>query len=234
MGHYGSERKITDPQRESSRGKVKDCQRAKHMGYTATGKANKEFAKKYARQGGVMAKTGRPRGTYKDLTGEKYNMLTVLERVPGTEKRTLWLCKCDCGKTTIARADKLRTNRKKSCGCLWKTIGKYTNGKVQSKLDGVLRQLKQRCNNPNNKDYRYYGAIGIQVCEEWQHARDFERWALANGYKDGLTIDRIDGSGNYEPGNCHFITAKENCSKQPNKRRKSHEIHHPHHLPLNC
>ena len=78
--------------------------------------------------------------------------------------------------------------------------------------------MKQRCHNPNSSKYRFYGAKGVSVCEEWRN--DFEsfyNWAMKNGYKDNLTIDRIDPYGNYEPSNCRWATLQE---QQLNKRKK--------------
>jgi hypothetical protein len=69
--------------------------------------------------------------------------------------------------------------------------------------------MLQRCKNPNARDYNYYGGDGIQVCEEWHDFSVFLDWALSHGYREGLTIDRIDNDGNYEPGNCDWTTHKE-------------------------
>lgn len=157
-----------------------------------------------------------------DLTGMRFGSLTVIS--PTNERNNnsvVWLCRCDCGKEVTASSKKLLENLKKSCGCRWITNGKYANGKSpKSKLCGAWAQLKQRCGNPNNKDYRYYGARGVTVCEEWQSFRGFEAWALNNGYREGLTIDRIDGNGDYNPDNCQWISQKENCRKQHRTPKK--------------
>lgn len=84
------------------------------------------------------------------------------------------------------------------------------HGKRYSKLYNVWNVMKQRCYNPNNKRYKDWGARGIAVCSEWKDDfMNFYEWAMSNGYKEGLTIDRIDNSGNYEPNNCRWITNKE-------------------------
>ena len=83
-----------------------------------------------------------------------------------------------------------------------------------SKLYGVWRSMKNRCTNPNNKDFPDYGARGISVCSEWQNFSTFQAWALANGYAEGLTLDRTDNDGSYEPANCRWVTRKEQAQNR--------------------
>lgn len=78
-------------------------------------------------------------------------------------------------------------------------------------ISDTLQGMKQRCYNPGNKSYRYYGARGIGICEEWRHSTiAFQEWCLDNGWQPSLTIDRIDPNKDYCPENCRWITAQEN------------------------
>lgn len=93
------------------------------------------------------------------------------------------------------------------------------DGKYGEKLHGVWNMMKQRCLNRNCKDFKYYGLRGIRVCDEWiKDYLTFRAWALSNGYEEGLTIDRIDPDGNYEPSNCRWITIQ---AQQKNRRPKA-------------
>ena len=89
-------------------------------------------------------------------------------------------------------------------------MARYTHGLSKTRLYSILRNMKQRCYNPNNPRYNVYGAIGIKVCDEWLNDfKSFYDWAMSNGYRDDLTIERIDVNGNYCPDNCCWITNKE-------------------------
>lgn len=90
------------------------------------------------------------------------------------------------------------------------------------RLYSIWRNMKRRCNEPNRKDYKYYGGKGIKVCEEWsQSYAAFKEWAISNGYSDELTIDRIDFSKNYEPKNCRWIPFSEQRKNMSSPRTVS-------------
>ena len=92
-----------------------------------------------------------------------------------------------------------------------------------TKLYSIWNEMRCRCNNPNDKNYKRYGAKGISVCEEWSNFRNFYPWAFANGYQEGLSIDRIDPTGNYEPSNCRWITLKEQQRNRGNNVKLYHD-----------
>lgn len=94
--------------------------------------------------------------------------------------------------------------------------GLYANNKT---LFNTWQTMKGRCENPKREKYKDYGGRGIKVCAEWQSAEHFVRWALSNGYSEGLQLDRIDNNGDYCPENCRFVTPKENSR---NKRNNKH------------
>ena len=153
--------------------------------------------------------------------GEKYNRLTVIRTLEGRKV----LCRCECGNETIVFEDNLKRGHTRSCGCLKAEIiaaGAHTkHGGRHTRLYEIWRSMKQRCSNPNKINYERYGGRGISVCEEWKNSyQAFREWALSNGYRDDLSLDRIDNSGNYEPSNCRWETA----TAQSNNRRSNHTL----------
>lgn len=88
-------------------------------------------------------------------------------------------------------------------------MAKVKHDMSRTRLYHIWNSMKQRCSNPNATGYKYYGAKGVAVCEEWQEFQPFCEWAMSNGYADNLTIDRIDSCGNYCPTNCRWATNKE-------------------------
>lgn len=97
--------------------------------------------------------------------------------------------------------------------------GHFTHGfsKTNPRLFGLWETMRTRCNNKNRDKYMDYGGRGITVCDEWNNSAEaFCEWALSNGYKDGLQIDRIDNNKGYEPSNCRFVTPKQNSRNRRN------------------
>ena len=151
---------------------------------------------------------------FNDLIGKKFGKLTVIKNV-GIDKKynTLWLCKCDCGNEKIVARYKLTIGNTKSCGCLKKqhcsNLHKI-HGLSNTKIGYTWRGMKSRCYNPKNENYKNYGGRGIKVCDEWLNDfMNFYNWSINNGYKEDLSIDRINSDGNYEPNNCRWIPWKE-------------------------
>lgn len=155
-----------------------------------------------------------------DLKGKRYGRLTVVERAETKNRKTYWKCKCDCGATIKVNTANLNNGHTKSCGCLQKEKV-TTHGKKNTKLYKVWASMKARCDNSSHKAYENYGGRGITVCDEWKNDFiNFYNWAMENGYQDGLTIDRKDNNGNYEPLNCRWSTQKE----QNNNTRRNQYI----------
>ena len=127
--------------------------------------------------------------------------------------RSKWLCICSCGNKVSVLGTNLRKGNTMSCGCLWKEVSqkiKTKHGLRNTRLYGIWSGIRKRTLNENCKDYKNYGGRGIYICKEWlDDFKAFYEWAISNGYKNNLTIERINVNGNYEPNNCKWATHKE-------------------------
>jgi len=155
-----------------------------------------------------------------NLVGQKFNRLTVIKFAYIKNKRTAWLCKCDCGNFTIVVNSSLKNGDTKSCGCLKrdKTIEKNILSAKHSmsytKFYGVWHRMKQRCLNKKKDNYKNYGGRGITVCERWlkfENFRDdmylsYKEHKLNNKY---TSLDRMNNNENYCKENCRWATCKE-------------------------
>jgi len=161
--------------------------------------------------------------------GSKFGRLTTIGvdffvRVDGREfRQSCVVVQCECGEVTCVPTNSLRTGNTTSCGCYHRDrcreAMKVNPPTASHRMTGtriyrLWKYMVKRCENPNFEHFRNYGGRGISVCKEWrENPQAFISWAFANGYKDSLTIDRKDRDGNYEPGNCQWLTRSENTKK---------------------
>ena len=126
----------------------------------------------------------------------KFGKLTAIKMVGRTKHyQVLWLCRCDCGNEIVVTGTNLRSGASKSCGCY-----RIKHGLTGSKIYAAYKHMKDRCLNPLSQSYKDYGGRGISVCEEWlgkDGFEKFEKWSSSHGYKEGLSLDRIDNDKGY-------------------------------------
>ena len=162
----------------------------------------------------------------KDMTGQKFGFLTVIRRdgdyprPTGTHAK--WVCQCRCGREAIVTGNHLRCGKTKSCGCHKGGVTHgHTRNRVVTRDYSTYLAMVKRCVNPNDDAWHLYGGRGITVCDRWRNS--FQAYLEDMGPKpEGLTLDRINVNGNYEPGNCRWATWKVQRDNQRPKQIKKH------------
>ena len=178
-----------------------------------------------------VAERNKLKAKYNDESwlGQKFGTLTII----GFEHKDnywKWVCKCECGSEKSYVPLKLIKGKTKTCGCgkvarckEYSLTYRTTHGGKNTRLYNIWHGMKERCLTVTNKDYPNWGGRGITICEEWRNDfAAFREWSLANGYDEHLTIDRVDNDGNYEPGNCRWVTLQEQA--QNRRKPKNHNI----------
>lgn len=174
-------------------------------------------------------------GCFVDLTNMNFGYLHVLNITNERDSSgsIIWECECKCGNICYVSTSKLNSKHTTSCGCKnyepFSEIRKQKisahnkiHGQSYTKLYNVWNSMKQRCYNRNHDAYHNYGGRGIKVCKSWYtDFTKFYEWSMANGYKEGLTIDRIDNDRGYAPWNCRWTTMKiQSNNRRTNKNYK--------------
>ncbi len=148
-----------------------------------------------------------------DITGRRFGKWTAISLHPQRQnKRTLWLCRCDCGTEKTVLTCHLISGRSKAC-LYCKPVGegatRFKHGSIRHPLYSTWRNMLDRCRNPSNQDWHIYGGKGVKVCDEW--LSDFLAFVNDMGPKPSPkhSIDRKDSNGDYTKDNCRWATAKE-------------------------
>lgn len=180
----------------------------------------------YSISSGAIKSCGclRNRPQAEDITGNRYGRLVALEivRTSTDNGRVKWKCLCDCGEEKIALKSRLVTGNTKSCGCLQRESNNRTHGLSDTREYGMYKNMLRRCYIESTEEYHNYGGRGIKVCDTW---REPSPKGILNFLEDmgkcpdGLSLDRIDVNGDYEPSNCRWATGSEQMFNQ--RKRKT-------------
>lgn len=157
-----------------------------------------------------------------DLTGQKFGKLTVKSFSEVKDQVAIWECVCECGNAVKVQGGSLVTGGTRSCGCLKKENSAKTHELSHTRIYNIWKNMVRRCFCEDSGEYKNYGGRGITVCNAWigeEGVKNFYDWSMENGYKEELTIDRIDVNGNYEPSNCRWADWEtQNYNKRTTRR----------------
>ena len=158
-----------------------------------------------------------------DLTGQKFGLLTAQKPTHSLGVR-VWFCRCACGGTAEVPTGALRSGNTRSCGCRKRAVlgeSTTTHGGCGTRTYRIWKAMRTRCNNPNFHAFPRYGGRGITVCERWGSFSAFR--ADMGEAPVGMSIERENTNGNYEPGNCRWATPKEQARNMRVNRMVTHE-----------
>lgn len=161
-----------------------------------------------------------------NLINQKFGQLIVIQRMNNDNwGASRWLCICGCGEETVVLGNNLRHSHTHSCGCLSKTNSVthgYTKKRKITRIYSIWRNMRQRCNNYNHKNYNCYGGRGIGICDRWSKFKNFLK-DMGEPPSGKHQIDRKKNNGNYCKSNCQWVTSKINNQNKRNNRMETYK-----------